>query len=183
MRVIKGGLLPLGYTQALSKQGLTIVSGLALGVDGLAHQAALKGVGNTIAVIATGIDKCYPKQHQQLANNIIEYGGLIISEFLPGVAPKAGNFPRRNRIISGISYGTLVIEAAIKSGSLITARLAMEQNREVFAVPGSIDNPLTKGCHQLIRDGAKLIDCPADIIEEFERITSQVICLPQPKEK
>jgi len=164
----QGRAITSRFSKELSQQGITIISGLALGVDGIAHQSALGERGNTIAVIATGIDKCYPARHKKLAASIIEQHGLIISEFRPGIAPKPGHFPRRNRIISGLSLATLVVEAALKSGSLVTARLAMEQNRDVFAVPGSIDNPLTKGCHKLIKEGAKLIDCVADIIEELK---------------
>ncbi|REL31235.1 DNA-processing protein DprA [Thalassotalea euphylliae] len=152
--------------QELSNR-LTITSGLALGIDAAAHQGALQASGNTIAVIATGIDKIYPARHKLLARNLLDKGGAIVSEFLPGTVAKPGHFPRRNRIISGLSLGTVVVEAEIKSGSLVTAKSALEQNREVFAVPGSPLNPMAKGCHQLIKQGAKLIDCSADIIEEL----------------
>ncbi|MEE9445114.1 MAG: DNA-processing protein DprA [Cocleimonas sp.] len=154
------------FAKHLGKTGLCITSGLALGIDGTAHKGALDADAPTIAVIATGIDRVYPATHRELAHNIVEQGA-IVSEFPIGTQPKSENFPRRNRIISGLSYGTLVVEAALKSGSLITARLAMEQNREVFAIPSSIHNPLAKGCHLLIRQGAKLVETAEDILEEM----------------
>jgi len=157
------------FSKFLGASGLCITSGLALGVDGAAHRGALDIKSPTIAVIATGIDRVYPAKHRDLAHRIVE-NGAIISEFPVGTQPKSENFPRRNRIISGISHGTLVIEAAKKSGSLITARLASEQNREVFAIPGSIHNPLAKGCHQLIKDGAKLVETAQDILEEMSTV-------------
>jgi len=154
------------FAHHLAKTGLCISSGLALGVDGIAHQGAVDANAPTIAVIATGIDRVYPAKHRQLAHDIVEKGA-IISEFPIGVQAKPENFPRRNRIISGLSHGTLVIEAALQSGSLITARTSMEQGREVFAIPGSIHNPLARGCHQLIRQGAKLVETAEDILEEM----------------
>jgi len=157
------------FSKFLGASGLCITSGLALGVDGAAHRGALDVKSPTIAVIATGIDRVYPARHRDLAHRIVE-NGAIISEFPVGTQPKSENFPRRNRIISGISHGTLVVEAAKKSGSLITARLASEQNREVFAIPGSIHNPLAKGCHQLIKDGAKLVETAQDILEEMSKV-------------
>jgi len=157
------------FAKYLAQTGLCITSGLALGIDGSAHQGALDGNGPTIAIIATGIDRVYPAKHRDLAHKIVETGA-IISEFPIGTQPRSGNFPRRNRIISGLAHGTLVVEAALKSGSLITARLASEQGREVFSIPGSIHNPLAKGCHQLIRQGAKLVETAQDILEEMSAV-------------
>lgn len=153
----------------MARRGLVITSGLAQGVDGAAHEGALLGDGLTIAVCGTGLDRVYPAQHHELAHRIAQEGALI-SEFPIGVGPRAENFPRRNRIISGLSLGVLVVEAAERSGSLISARLASEQGREVFAVPGSIHNPLARGCHQLIRNGAKLVESGADVLEELADI-------------
>lgn len=154
------------FSRYLSRSGLTITSGMAIGIDQHAHQAALDSGGKTIAVTATGIDRIYPSKNKQLAYEIAEKG-LIISEFPLGTSPLQGNFPKRNRIISGLSVATLVVEATIKSGSLITARLGLEQGREVFAIPGSIHNPQSKGCHHLIRQGAKLVDQASDIIDDI----------------
>lgn len=163
---IDGKQLAHEFARRLSLSGLLITSGLALGVDGASHAGALAGNSPTIAVMATGMDKIYPRRHQQLAQKIRKVGALV-SEFPLGHQPTPQSFPQRNRIISGLSLGVLVVEAAIKSGSLITARYAMEQNREVFAIPGSIHNPVAKGCHQLIRQGAKLVECVEDILEEI----------------
>ena len=154
------------FAAALSENGFCIVSGLALGIDGAAHRGALRGSGATIAVVGTGLDIVYPAKHRELAHQIVERG-LIISEFGLGTPSQAQNFPRRNRIISGLSQGCLVVEANVQSGSLITARLAAEQGREVFAIPGSIHSPLAKGCHQLIKQGAKLVDNIQDIVDEL----------------
>ncbi|WP_298776521.1 DNA-processing protein DprA [uncultured Shewanella sp.] len=150
----------------LALMGLNVVSGMAIGIDGAAHQGALDVNGRSFAVLGTGIDIIYPKRHERLYHAIYQQG-CIISEFWPQVKPYAGNFPRRNRIISGLSLGTLVVEAARKSGSLITARLAMEQGREVFAVPGNILTGQSQGCHDLLRNGAKLVDNAQDIVEEL----------------
>jgi len=154
------------FAQALSQAGLTIVSGLAVGIDAAAHRGAMAGEGSTLAVVGTGLDRVYPASHRELAHRIAEHGGLL-SEFPPGTPPKEKNFPRRNRLISGLARGVLVVEAAMSSGSLITARYAGEQGREVFAIPGSIHSPLSKGCHRLIRDGAKLVEKAEDILEEL----------------
>jgi len=151
-----------GYLAGL---GLVITSGLALGVDAAAHRGAMH-TGRTVAVLGTGPDRVYPAAHRDLARRIAADGALV-SEFLPGTGPHASHFPQRNRIISGLSLGTLVVEAAVGSGSLITARLASEQGREVFAIPGSIHNPLARGCHALIRQGAKLADSADQILEEL----------------
>ncbi|WP_448212303.1 DNA-processing protein DprA [Colwellia sp. MEBiC06753] len=148
-------------------QALVITSGMALGIDAACHQGALAASGKTIAVVGTGIDTVYPSRHKQLAKSIVDKGGLIVSEFMPGTVAKPGHFPRRNRIISGLSLGTVVVEAEIKSGSLVTARCALEQDREVFAVPGSPLNPMAIGCNELIKQGAKLINSAADIMEEL----------------
>ncbi len=155
------------FARELSRGGLTIVSGLALGCDAAAHAGALEGQGSTIAVIGTGADRIYPSRNQDLARRIAE-GGLIVTEFPLGTPALRENFPRRNRIISGLSRGVLVVEAAARSGTLITARLAGDQGREVFAIPGSIHSPLSKGCHQLIRQGAKLVDDARDILSELQ---------------
>jgi DNA processing protein len=154
------------FAQSLASSGFTITSGLALGVDAASHKGALSIQGATIAVTGTGLDRVYPAAHKNLATDIASTG-VILSEFPPSTLAKANHFPRRNRIISGLCMGLLVVEAAKKSGSLITARMALEQNREVFAIPGSIYNPLARGCNALIREGAKLVETTQDILEEL----------------
>lgn len=157
------------FAAALSRMGLVITSGLAMGVDAAAHAGALRAEGPTVAVLGCGPDVIYPRSNTALAEQITARGCLV-SEFPPGTPPRRSHFPRRNRIIAGLSLGTLVIEAALRSGSLITARLAAEQGREVFAVPGSIHNPLARGCHRLIRAGAKLVESTEDIFEELRSV-------------
>ena len=165
------------FAQALAQAGLTVVSGMALGVDAAAHAGALQatradaGAIATIAVVGTGLDRVYPKQHRTLAHQITQ-GGVILSEYHLGTPPLASNFPQRNRLIAGLARGTLVVEAALQSGSLITARMALEQGRDVFAIPGSIHSTQSKGCHALIKQGAKLVESAQDILEELQFATS-----------
>ena len=154
------------FSTHLSQAGMTIVSGLALGVDGAAHEGGLTGPGRTVAVVGTGLDRVYPRRHLDLARRIASHG-LIISEYSLGTPPLPPNFPMRNRIIAGLTRGTLVVEAALQSGSLITARLASEAGRDVFAIPGSIHSPQSRGCHALIKQGAKLVDSAQDVLEEL----------------
>ncbi len=155
------------FAKSLVRAGLCIVSGLAAGIDGAAHVGALDGGGYTVAVLGHGLDRVYPHSHQRLAERIVEAGGALLTEFGIGMPPLPGNFPRRNRIVSGLSAGVFVVEAAKSSGALITADIAAEQGREVFALPGSIHNPMAKGCHALIRRGGKLVDTVDDIIVEL----------------
>lgn len=173
----QGALNARQFAKSLGQMGLTIVSGLALGVDGAAHEGALDAAGPdattlaTVAVVGTGLDRVYPKRHHPLAHRIAA-NGLIVSEYPLGTPPVAANFPRRNRLISGLSCATLVVEAALKSGSLITARLAAEQGKEVFAIPGSIHATQSHGCHALIRQGAKLVENAQDVLEDLPLATT-----------
>ena len=167
------------FAAYLVRCGLTITSGMALGIDSASHRGALKAGGKTLAVWGTGLDKVYPPAHRELAEQIAAQG-LIVSEYAPGTPPLPHNFPRRNRLISGLSVGTLVVEANQSSGSLITARLASEQGREVFAIPGSIHNPLARGCHRLIREGAKLVESAGDILEELAPLLKLEAAAAQP---
>ncbi|ERS86999.1 DNA processing protein DprA [Marinobacter sp. EVN1] len=154
------------FSAELSRRGLLITSGLALGIDGAAHAGALDAGYPTLAVVGCGLDRLYPAQHRNLAHRIIE-NGLIVSEYPPGTQARAAYFPQRNRIISGLARGVLVVEASLRSGSLITARTALEQGREVFAIPGSVHSPVARGCHQLIRQGARLVETADDVMEEL----------------
>jgi DNA processing protein len=162
-----GKALAFEFAKTFSNLDITISSGLALGIDAAAHQGALQGSGGTVAVLGNGLNKIYPKSHQALSEEIASHG-VLLSEFPLYVDPKSTHFPRRNRIISGLSLGTLVVEAAMNSGSLITAKTALNQGREVFAIPGSIHSPLAKGCHHLIQQGAKLVQTAQDVLEELE---------------
>ena len=169
-----GAALAREFAAGLGRDGLGIVSGLAQGIDAAAHLGALDAGAPTVAVIGTGIDRCYPRQHEALAARIVAAGGLIVSEHVLGTGPLAPHFPQRNRLIAGLSLGTLVVEAALQSGSLITARLAAEQGREVYAIPGSIHHPGARGCHQLIREGATLVESVEDILQAlrgWQRVT------------
>ena len=165
------------FAAYLSNAGITITSGMAIGIDTHAHVGAMTGIGKTIAVTGTGLDKIYPAKNRQLAYDI-HSDGLLVTEFPLGTSPRSNNFPRRNRIISGLSVATLVVEAARRSGSLITAHQAAEQGREVFAIPGSIHNPQVRGCHQLIKEGARLADTAADIIEDLSSLLGYIANLP-----
>lgn len=169
------------WSQYLAAGGFVITSGLAHGVDGAAHLGALDAQGKTIAVMATGIDAIYPRAHLKLAEQIIDQGGTLITEFEPTTKPLSTHFPSRNRIISGLSLGVLVVEAALRSGSLITARYALEHDREVFAIPGSIHNPQSRGCHHLIKQGAHLVEKAEEIVEQLKgALSPSIASLPQP---
>jgi len=163
---VQGARNAEGFAQALSDAGLAIVSGMAVGIDAAAHRGGLAGAASTIAVLGTGVDIVYPRRNAGLAQEIATRG-LLLSEFALGSGPVAHHFPRRNRLISGLSRGCLVVEAALASGSLITARVAADQGREVFAIPGSIHSPLSKGCHALIKSGAKLVESADDVLSEL----------------
>jgi len=166
------------FAASFARLGLTITSGLALGIDAACHEGALGADGTTIAVLGHGLDEIYPREHQELAGRICVAGALV-SEFPPGTPPLNHHFPRRNRIIAGLAHGTLVVEAAGKSGSLITARLAGTAGREVFAIPGSIHNEMARGCHELIRQGAKLVECPEDVLTELKiSLSTQLLATP-----
>ena len=171
----KGGIRNAhDFAKHLASHGFSIVSGLAQGIDAAAHQGALDADGKTVAFVGNGIDRVYPAGNRKLAHSIVESGALV-SEYPLGAPPERWHFPERNRLISGLSLGTLVVEAARRSGSLITARLAAEQGREVFALPGSIHNPLARGCHELIRQGAKLVETAADILAELRPLTKHML--------
>ena len=172
----QGAVNARAFSKTFAERDWTVVSGLALGVDGAAHEGALQATPHsdqglaTIAVVGTGLDRVYPRQHRELAHRIAQHG-VILSECSLGTPPLAHHFPKRNRIIAGLSHGVLVVEAALQSGSLITARLAAEQGKEVFAIPGSIHAPQSRGCHALIRQGAKLVESAQDVLEELRHVT------------
>lgn len=170
------------FAQALSQAKLAIVSGLAHGIDAAAHLGGLRGQGSSIAVVGTGLDKVYPSANRALAHQLANEG-VLISEYPLGTPPLANNFPRRNRIISGLSLGCLIVEASLQSGSLITARMALEQGRDVFAIPGSIHSPQSKGCHALIKQGAKLVESPQDIVDELGWHSTPTNILSNPDEE
>jgi DNA processing protein len=175
---VSGRRTASNFAGCLAQAGLTVSSGLALGIDTASHTGALAVNKPTLAVMGTGLDRVYPAANRELAHRIAEHGALV-SEFPIGTPPRAENFPRRNRIISGLSLGTLVVEAATRSGSLISARCAAEQGREVFAIPGSIHNPLSRGCHALIRQGAKLVETAQDVLDELGPLAATGTAIPK----
>ncbi|PVZ10571.1 MULTISPECIES: DNA-processing protein DprA [unclassified Pseudomonas] len=166
------------FAQALAGAGFVVTSGLALGIDGAAHRGAIRAGGGTVAVLGTGLENIYPQRHKGLAEELVQAGGALISEYPLATPPARDNFPRRNRLISGLSLGVLVVEAQLASGSLITARLAAEQGREVYAVPGSIHHPGARGCHQLIRDGAQLVESVEHILEGLAGWSAYAAAMP-----
>lgn len=178
----QGGDNARAFARALAGAGYTIVSGLALGIDAAAHEGALDAGGATIAVVGTGLDQVYPRRNEKLAARLLAGGGLIVSEYSLGTPITQANFPRRNRIIAGLTQGCLVVEAAVQSGSLITARLAAEAGREVFAIPGSIHSPQARGCHALIRQGAKLVESAQDVLEELPPLGGAPVATPEAAE-
>ena len=170
------------FARELSQAGLVITSGLARGIDGAAHRGALSAAsGLTVAIVATGPDRVYPSQHRRLAHRIKDSGGLLVSLWPVGTAAQANYFPQRNRVISGLALGVLVVEAALRSGSLITARLAAEQGRTVYALPGSVLSPVSRGCHRLIQEGAQLVETPDDVLEDLARWLGVPEALPMPE--
>ncbi|MEI7463975.1 MAG: DNA-processing protein DprA [Burkholderiales bacterium] len=173
----QGALNARDFAHALGEAGWVVVSGLALGIDGCAHEGALAAAAGTIAIVGTGLDRVYPRRHLDLAHRIARHG-LMLSEYALGTPALAAHFPQRNRLIAGLSHGTLVVEAALKSGSLITARLALEAGREVFAIPGSIHSPQARGCHALIKQGAKLVESAADVLDELPALAGASPRLP-----
>jgi DNA processing protein len=177
---LQGKLNAASFACALSDAGLTVVSGLALGIDAAAHEGGLRGASSTIAVIGTGADRIYPRRNEQLAR-LIASQGCIVSEYPLGTPPMAANFPRRNRLISGLACAVLVVEAAAQSGSLITAHVAADQGRDVFAIPGSIHAPLAKGCHKLIKEGAKLVESVDDVLSELQLGPRAALAAPGPE--
>ncbi|MEK9719642.1 MAG: DNA-processing protein DprA, partial [Quisquiliibacterium sp.] len=169
------------FAQSLAQAGLTIISGLAHGIDAAAHRGALLAKSSTVAVLGTGVDAPYPAQNRALAETIVANGGALLAEVPLGTGPRAANFPRRNRLIAGLSLGVLVVQAALRSGSLITARQAAEFGREVFAIPGSIHSPLARGCHALLKQGARLVEAASDVLDELPALPAGPHSAPMPQ--